>query len=112
MSKWLGRVWSNVIVVLGFVVGALCLVLLLMIFGVFGFDEPASIQESKRLTGMAADFAVVLTAIGVLTEYLRKRRKARRQLSPLDTVQADVATERDRLNPLTSRVEALEGKAE
>ncbi len=112
MSKWLGRVWSSVIVVLGFFVGAYVLILLFMIFGVFGFDQPESIQDSKRLTGIAADFAVMLTAIGILTEYLRKRRKSRRQLSPLASVQADVATERGRLNRLTSRVDALEEKAE
>ncbi len=87
----IARIWSNVIVILGFVAGAYVLLLLLLIFGSFGYDRPTEAKDFIELTTIGAHLAVVLTAIGAFSEYIRRRRKARQDLPHLLTLQANIA---------------------
>lgn len=95
--NWPSKVWRAAVVVLGllFIVVTLALALDLYYFG--------ATESFDWSIAAGADIAVMMTAIGVWFEYVRSRRKARRRLPRLDTVQADLAT-------LAGRVKALEDR--
>lgn len=99
--NWLGRFWLFVLVLLGFFFGVVALIAGAAAVGavidVFSdwVDQEVKVlahelefergnaavpqndvKLARQLSGILADFAVVLTAIGVWFEYLRRRRKA------------------------------------
>lgn len=98
---WVKRAWETAGVLLLLVFGGFVVLLGVVMYGTSTGDFV--LQDARRTTGIAADLAVMLTAIAVWFEYHRKRRKARkdRKKQPdLYTLAADLAMLRARVRKL------------
>lgn len=100
----MARVWSFAVVLLGFVFGGFLLIVGLALLDVIHLDSVSDdLQDTRRFTNVVADLAVMLTAIAIWVEYLRKRRRARENRTnrpTLDDLASDVAVLRGRVRDL------------
>lgn len=96
------RAWEAVGVLLLLLFGGFVVLLGVVLYGVSTGDF--ALQDVRRSTGIAADLAVMLTALAAWFEYQRKRRKARQRrvqlYSRLDDIESDLAELRGRVASL------------